>query len=320
MPPGPTEPGTGHVPPRRRRPFRRFVVFVGWVVIVVAVIAIIGVAYVETRLERIGPIPDSASNVYLIVGSDTREGLPDDLEGRFGSFAGERADVVILAHPDGSELRLLSLPRDLKVQIPGRGTDKINAAYAYGGLDLLAQTVSTNFGVPIGHAVRVDFGGFASIVDAVGGVELEFDLPTRDTKSGLLVEDGGRQTVDGATALGYVRSRSTEVLDGGTWRSLGGNDIDRTARQREVLEGIVDAARDPRSLVRWPAIVAASAAALAVDDDTHSWDLALFGLRLAFASERTSASLPVVGSTEGGVSYVVADGAAADGALAEFMS
>ena len=308
--------------PQNRPPsfFRRFVTFVGWLVIVGVLLGAVAVAFVETRLQRAGPIPAARSDIVLIVGSDTREGLPDDLEGRFGDFAGERADVVILANPQGAEVRLLSLPRDLKVTIPAHGTDKINAAYAYGGLDLLAQTITANLGIPIGHALRVDFGGFASIVDSVGGVELDFPLPTRDQKSGLLVETPGVQEVDGATALAYARSRSTEVLEGGEWRSVGSNDIERTARQREVLAGIADAAKSPEMLLRAPFVAIATSDALAVDDGTHSWDLALFTIRLALATERISESLPVVGSSEGGVSYVVADGSQATQALEAFAA
>lgn len=306
--------------PVRRRRRGGFVRFVGRVFGLLLLLTILGLGFIEARIERAGPIPPSSSDIVLIVGSDTREDLPEDLEGRFGDFAGDRADVIILANPTGADVKLLSLPRDLKVDVPGEGTQKINAAYAFGGLDLLAQTIAGNLSVPISSAMRVDFGGFAEIVDAVGGVELDFEGPTRDEKSGLMIEEPGVQTVDGATALAFVRSRSTEIRDGDEWRSMGGGDVERTARQREVLAGIADSALSPEGIVRSPLLINAITASLAVDDATHSWDLALLAIRMALAQNTSSESLPVVGSTEGGVAYVLADGAEATQVLAEFVN
>ena len=80
--------------------------------------------------------------VYLIVGSDSRANLPDDLGGNFGDFPGARADVIILAQVANGRRQLLSIPRDLKVELPGHGTEKINAAYSLGGPDLLVEAVA----------------------------------------------------------------------------------------------------------------------------------------------------------------------------------
>jgi LCP family protein required for cell wall assembly len=253
-------------------------------------------------MDGSGPGPD----IVLIVGSDSRENLPDDLEGSFGDFAGSRADVIILAQVADGRARLLSLPRDLRVAIPGEGTNKINAAYAFGGPDLLVRTIQENLGIPIAHYAEVDFGGFASIVDAVGGVELEFEHPTRDQKSGLLVEEPGVQRVDGATALAYVRSRSTEELRDGEWRSGAGGDIERTGRQREVLSGIADSATSPRAIPRLPSLIVAVGDSVVVSEESQALSLGWFGWRFLTAGETDSIPLPVAGSTEGGVSYVVA--------------
>jgi LCP family protein required for cell wall assembly len=278
-----------------------------FLLVLLAVLVGGGLFWAETQLVRV-PTPSLAGGIgnenYLIVGSDSRENLPDDLEGSFGSFAGERADVVILAHVSGGTVQMVSLPRDLKVEIPGRGTDKINAAYAYGGADLLAQTVQSDLGIPISRYMEVEFGGFAEIVDSVGGIELTFDFPTRDLKTGLDVA-AGTQVVDGATALAYVRSRSTEEMREGDWRGADGGDIARTGRQREVLEGVIRKAISPGGLIRVPALIPAVSSAIRVGEQTHSWNLALFGFRFATASGSESMALPVVISTEGGVSYVV---------------
>jgi LCP family protein required for cell wall assembly len=184
---------------------------------------------------------------------------------------------------------------------------------------LLVETIESDLGIPIAGYLEVEFGGFASIVDAVGGVELTFEAPTRDLKSGLRVDETGTQVVDGATALAYVRSRSTQQLSGGEWQSVDGGDIQRTARQREVLAGIVDGLTTPSVVIRSPLVVSAVASSMRVDQDTHVWDLALLGLRFKTASGIESMVLPVTGSTEGGVSYVVRT-SEAEAAVAAFVA
>lgn len=301
-------PATPQPARRKRSRTGRFFTRLLILVLVIAVVIGVGAFWVEGQLERV-ETPSAAGGTgpetYLIVGSDSRENLPDDLEGSFGDFAGQRADVIILAQVSGGTVRMLSLPRDLKVEIPGEGTDKINAAYAYGGPDLMVQTIQSDLGIPIDRYVEVEFGGFASIVDAVGGVELTFEYPTRDLKSGLEVESAGTQFVDGATALAYVRSRSTEEFRDGDWRDADGGDIARTGRQREVLEGIIGRALTPGGFIRLPVLVPAVTGAIRVGDSTHSWNLGLFGFRFATASANESVALPVTGASEGGVSYVV---------------
>lgn len=304
VPPPRVAPAAPQPPKRRGKFLRRLFLFL----MVVALIGVLVVYWVESQLQRVDT-PSLAGGLapatYLIVGSDSRENLPDDLDGSFGDFGGQRADVIILAHVSGGTVQMLSLPRDLKVDIPGSGTDKINAAYAFGGGDLLAQTIQTDLGIPISHYMEVEFGGFAEIVDSVGGIELTFEYPTRDLKSGLEV-DAGTQTVDGATALAYVRSRSTEELRDGEWSDGDGGDIARTARQRDVLEGVINKALTPAGLIRIPVMVPAVTSSIRVGDSTHSWNLAIFGFRFVTARANESMVLPVAGATEGGVAYVVA--------------
>ncbi|MDH5292893.1 MAG: LCP family protein, partial [Acidimicrobiia bacterium] len=301
---------------KKRRFLRLLSVFVVLAVSLVALAMVV----TDARLNRV-PTPSIAGSgpgTYLIVGSDSRENLPDDLEGRFGSFAGQRADVIILAHVSGGTVQMLSLPRDLKVSIDGHGTDKINAAYAYGGADLLASTIQNDLGVGISHYMEVEFGGFAEIVDAVGGVELTFEYPTRDAKSGLDVP-AGTQVVDGATALAFVRSRATEELRDGSYQSAQGGDIARTSRQRQVLEAVIRKALTPGGVVRAPSLANSVTASIRVGEQTHTWNLGLFGFRFVTAPASESMALPVTGSSEGGVSYVVRTEAATQ-AIAAFVS
>jgi anionic cell wall polymer biosynthesis LytR-Cps2A-Psr (LCP) family protein len=150
-------------------------------------------------------------------------------------------------------------------------------------------------------------------------VELTFEYPTRDRKSGLEV-DAGTQIVDGATALAYVRSRSTEELRDGEWRDAEGGDIARTGRQREVLRGVIGRALSPGGAIRSPAVIAALQDAIRVDEGTRSWYLAWFGVRFQTAGTEESMALPVSGSSEGGVSFLVRDDPAAATVIERFVA
>ena len=198
-PPRPATPKTSR---RRYSSGQRWTIRI-LILLVLAAATLVALTFLaDFQMEDAGPMPSLAAGdgTYLIVGSDSRENLPDDLEGSFGDFAGARADVIILAQVVDGRRQLLSIPRDLRVDIPGQGVNKVNAAYAFGGPDLLVETVANATGVRPNHYLEVEFGGFAGIVDALGGIELDIPYPVRDAKSGLNL-DAGVQTVDGATAL-----------------------------------------------------------------------------------------------------------------------
>lgn len=310
-------------PTRRRRRFTRGQRIVLWLLglLIAAVAAAVATLVVtNARMQDAGTLAAlGGGDVWLVVGSDSREFLPDDLEGDFGDFSGSRADVVMLVQTVNGRRQVVSLPRDLKVAIPGNGTNRINAAYAFGGPNLLVDTVAGATGIRPGHYLEVGFGGFAAIVDALGGIELDFPYPSRDLKSGLDVP-AGRQTVDGATALAYVRSRSLEELRDGTWVAAGGGDIARTGRQREVLLQVIDEASSPAGLLRAPRAALTATAYLTADAGTGTGDLARLAWGMQTASTTETAALPVRISNEGGVSYVVAVEPDASELLAAFSS
>jgi LCP family protein required for cell wall assembly len=319
----PKPPQPQPAPPRRRR-FSRGQRWIIWILslLVVAAAAVAGmVLLADFQMNDAGPVPSLASGdgVYLIVGTDSRENLPDDLEGSFGDFAGARADVIILAQVANGRRQLLSIPRDLKVDIPGHGTNKVNAAYAFGGPDLLVETVALATGIRANHYLEVEFGGFAGIVDALGGIELDFPYPARDAKSGLNV-DAGTQTVDGATALAYARSRSYEELQDGSWVSQSGGDIARTARQREVLLVIIEKASSPSGLVRSPLVITSVGSHLTADSGLTLFNLAGTGWAMRSAGETDAVTLPVTGSNEDDVSYLVRQDPAATEVVNAFLA
>lgn len=244
QPPAPAPGGPGK--PRRRRGPKFYLGIVGllllaWVVYLVAV-----PLYAWTKVESVAFEPkgdrpdDQPGTTYLLVGSDSRAGLSAEERKRLGTgdASGQRTDTIMLMHTGDGPNLLMSVPRDSLVDVPGYGTTKINAAYAFGGPKLLTRTIEENTGIKVDAYVEIGLGGLAGVVDAVGGIEI---CPTQDMKDPLAKLDieKGCQDVDGATALGYARSRHTSGI----------GDIDRVKHQREVVAAVGDEVMSPWTFV-----------------------------------------------------------------------
>ena len=258
----------------------------------------------------------------LVVGTDSRENLPDDFEGNFGRFRGSRTDVIMLVHfIPGERAQILSLPRDLKVEIPGVGTSKINAAFSQGGPDLLVETIAKNLELDVNNYVQIDFAGFATLVDAIGGIELEFKYPARDIKSGLSV-DAGVQKLNGAKALAYARSRQYEELRPDGWTKTGDNDIARTRRQQQVMLALFDQATSVGNALNLPNFAATVADQIIADESLSTGVLVELGrAALSLRSDDLEAmTLPVRITEENGTSYVVEVEPDANDALRAFRA
>ncbi len=154
----------------------------------------------------------------LIVGSDTRK-----LKTATGLGIGNTStnpeslgDSIVLARivPAAHAVALLSIPRDLMVQVPGVGYSKINAAYAGGNATRLVQTIETDLHIPINHFAAVNFDTLEQIANAIGGVPQYFPTPAFDIESGLFVAQAGCQVLTGAQALGFARSRFYDFVPG----------------------------------------------------------------------------------------------------------
>lgn len=286
---------------RKLHPFRWLAVLV--VLLLVGTVA--GTFYFDGKLKRIdalaaysGRIADTPGTNWLLVGTDAREGLTPAQQKALatgGDLGGARTDTIMLVHiPESGNATLISIPRDLFVQIPGQGGYKINAAYFFGstsgagdagGAQLLVKTFEKAAGVHIDHYAEIGFGGFANMVDAVGGVEMCPKYPINDPKAGIRLK-AGCQTLDGAQALGYVRTRATPNAD-----------LDRVVHQREFMSALFKEATSPTTLINpfelW-GLSNAVADALTVDTGTHLWDLG----RLAWAlrSGTVTTTTPTAGS------------------------
>ncbi|MDP9443669.1 MAG: LCP family protein [Actinomycetota bacterium] len=281
--------------PRRRRRWGRvlLVVLGAWLVFLVAVPIWAWSHIGQVDAEPVGDRPAATpGSTYLLVGSDSREGLTARQRRQLstGDAAGRRTDTILLLHSPrfGGPTLLLSLPRDSIVDIPGRGEDKINAAYPYGGPDLLVRTVEQETGLRVDNYVEIGFGGFVGVVDAVGGIEICPRTAMRDPRAGLDIEQGC-QEADGATALGYVRSRYVSA----------GGDIDRARRQREVVGKVAGKAASPWTVlnpVRYVRTAGSGADAIRIGEDVGPFDLARFAwaMRKVTGDDGLTCTVPIV--------------------------
>jgi LCP family protein required for cell wall assembly len=185
--------------------------------------------------------------VLLTIGSDA--GAPKF--GRGGSMEQGRADALQLVVLDTVKRRgvVLSFPRDSYVPIPGHGTNKINAAMAFGGPQLLVSTFEQLTGLPIDYYALTSFDGLTDIVNKVGGVQVNVDMNLRDAFAGAFLNKG-RRKLNGGQALAYARARKT----------LPGGDFDRSRHQGQVLLGGLgtfqrQVAKDPARVMSWLAVM-----------------------------------------------------------------
>ena len=244
-----------------------------------------GALWLETALHRQTVLTDypgrpatGPGSNWLLVGSDSRQALTaaqQEALATGGDTGNGRTDTILLVHipafGSGASTTMVSIPRDSYVPIPGFGRDKINAAFAMGGAPLLAQTVEQATGLRVDHYAEIGFGGFAVLVDGLGGVTVCPTKPIDDPLAGIKLP-AGCQKLDGPQALGYVRSRATPRAD-----------LDRMVDQRQFMAALLHRAASPAVWLnpwRWYSVPHAAVAALTVDHDDHVWDLARLGWAL----------------------------------------
>ncbi|MEV5407945.1 LCP family protein [Thermopolyspora sp. NPDC052614] len=177
--------------------------------------------------------PRGALNI-LLVGVDKRDNLSrrKQNELHLGREVGQRTDTMMLIHlsEDHEKITVVSIPRDSWVNIPGKGTHKINSAYQFGGPRLTVRTVQEATGLPINHYVEVNVLGFIEVVDAIGGISVCTPVPINDVKTKFTLPAGTHE-LDGVRALFYARTRATAR-----------SDLDRIDRQQQVISALLDRA------------------------------------------------------------------------------
>lgn len=264
----------------------------------------------EVDLSKVIDRPDGGEGTnYLIVGSDSREGMSAEEKKKLhtGSAAGKRTDSMMILHVGDNGNTMISLPRDSNVTIPtfkgsesgktfpGTGRQvKLNAAYAEDGPELLVRTVEANTGLRIDHYAEIGFGGFAKIVDAVGGVEMDIPKAFKDDKSGADFK-AGKQTLNGEQALAFVRTRY----------AFAGSDLDRTKNQQKFLAALASQTATPSTILNpfklYPTM-GAGLDTLTVDKDMSLWDLAsmFWAMKGITGGDGKSMNMPISGNAGNG--------------------
>ena len=226
----------------KKSSFKRFLIAVALIIVFLAagLYVLVGKVYAEMNYEEIesvasSPMKEEGVTNILLIGNDSRENGEDG-----------RSDAMILLSISNKtkKIYMTSLLRDMYVEIPGHKDNRLNAAYSYGGAELLMETIEKNFDIHISRYVLVNFEAFANLVDAVGGVDLELTGKEVEYVNGYLVEynillgrpegtdyfddlSGGMVHLNGPQALAYCRNRYI------------GTDFGRTERQRKVLTEVI---------------------------------------------------------------------------------
>ena len=185
---------------------------------------------------------------YLLVGSDSREGVdPNDPDfatmGSGDDVSGRRSDTLMVFHYDiaTGAGALLSFPRDLWVKLGnGENSGRINTAYQQ-GTDVLIRTMQNEFNIPIHHYLEINFQGFKGLVDAIGGVRICTQYPSRDKHTGFYMP-AGCHNLNGVRSLAFARSRFFETNVDGNWNIDGSSDIGRGKRQRQFIASMLNTA------------------------------------------------------------------------------
>ncbi len=228
----------------------------------------------------------SAPLNMLILGTDSRDHANRG-----------RSDVILLAHINGdrSAVTLIHFPRDLYVGIPGHGKNKINAAYAYGGVKLLVLTLQQLIHVPIDHVAIVDFNGFKQLTDAIGGV----DVRVAEASPGF---PAGVMHMDGKTGLKFVRTRYR----------LSQGDISRGRRQQAFVKAVLLKGLSKEVLlnpIKLASFIDAGTSNLTVDQslDVATMRALAFSLRNVRGNDISFITAPWkgIGTSRGGISIVV---------------
>ena len=315
------EPEDDHIgAPRRRRPvLRRTLIGLGVLVLVLALVAGGGAWYLTERyvgnIDRVAdvfhgldegsrpaaPTPAQGTSdepvTFLLVGSDTRVAAEE------GEDPSGRSDAIMIARFSGDRrhAQLISIPRDSWVDIPGRGMNKINAAYAFGGPSLLIQTVEQLTEVRIDHYMAIDFDGLIQVTDDLGGVDV---VVAETTSNGPYTFTAGVNQLNGDEARWYLGQRY----------GLSGGDFDRVRRQQQYLRAMFEKLFSSNTFTdpgRLDGAMRAVTSAVSVDDTLSNTDLVRLALSMRDVRPENVDffTAPVLGTgMEGPASVVYLDG------------
>ncbi|TCO43971.1 LytR family transcriptional attenuator [Kribbella antiqua] len=273
-------------PPKRKRR-NWFLRTVGLIVLLFILMLVCVPLYAWSRIDKVDAMPagkrpaETPGTTYLMVGSDDREDLTPAERAKLHvgnkNYGPQRTDTIMLMHvPESGPTVLISIPRDSAVEIPGiRGESKINAAFNKGPATLI-ETIENATHLRIDHYVNVGFGGFASIIDSVGGIKMCLPKAMKDKQAHINLP-AGCQKLNGVNALGYVRSRHADNK----------NDFGRVERQREMVGAVAAKASSPSTFlnpIRYYNVATKGVDALTVDKGMGLTDFGRFALGMRSVS------------------------------------
>ncbi|MCF3960641.1 LCP family protein [Streptomyces fuscigenes] len=264
----------------------------------------------DVDLSKVIDRPDGGAGTnYLIVGSDSRKGMTKEQEKQLhtGGAEGQRTDSMMILHEGAGGPTLISLPRDSDITLPSfQGAEsgktypanpnthmKLNAAYATDGPTLLVRTIEAKTGLRIDHYVEIGFSGFANVVDAIGGVDMNLPQGFKDKYSGADFK-AGEQTLNGQQALAYVRTR----------HAFATSDLQREKNQQKFLSALASQTATPSTILNpfrlYPAL-GAGLDTLTVDKDMSPYALAkmFFAMKDVTGGDGVSMTMPISGSSGG---------------------
>lgn len=286
-PPTRPQPTPAAAAPRTRRRFRpRLGLRLVPLLLLLVLVYLVGVPlWFYGKIDRVDAEPsgdrpaDQPGTNYLIVGSDKADDLSAEQRKilQTGERGGTNTDTIIVLHTGSGGRTMMSIPRDTLTEVPGHGTQMINAAFAIDGAPLLVASVEKLTGIHIDHYVELGFGSVINTVDAFGGVEVCPKQDMVDPQARLDIKKGC-QEVDGITALAYSRSRHVTAL----------SDLDRVARQREVISALGSEAKTPWTFVnpvRYWKLNKAASESIRIDEGMGPLDLGRFALAMTGKSQ-----------------------------------
>jgi LCP family protein required for cell wall assembly len=321
----PRKPPGRQLPPRQPPPYRyrrrrnipaRIAVTLLVIVALVALYGLGALFYASSRITREPVRGLQRGDVYhvLVTGSDSRENLSREQRNELntGSAGGERTDTIFVLSVQGSRAAMLAFPRDLFVERCDGSQGRINAATTIDGQGCLVETVSQLSGLPIRHAIKIDFLGFREVVDATEGVDVCLDRPIADRDAGIDLP-AGCQRLRGSDALGFVRVRKID------------DDLGRIQRQQQFLKALAKEVAQPSTVLnpfRFYGVAGAMGGALHADEGLSSVDLIRLGLGArGIANGRIATeTVPAVPANVGGAAVLQVSQPDADNVFERFRS
>ena len=249
----------------------------------------------------------TSPNTILVLGSDARPPSSKEPGANKIGQGGSRSDSILLMRIGGGHNATLAIPRDTVVPIPGHGTNKINAAYAFGGPSLAVRTVEDYLGIPVNHLVEVNFENFPQLIDALGGITYKGGCVVSKINGGFknggytLRLKGGTQEINGKQALALARTRHNEC-------NPKENDLTRARRQQKILGAIKGKVSSFETFIRLPWVSWAAPKAVRSDMRGPSL-LGLVGAELSGGTAKPTVLRPsgTVTLPDGGAGLTVDD-------------